>query len=71
MSLPHHFSHGAHMPPGEDKLNQIERLRLEAVAQSLNYTSLTSENRPTMDDLLKNAKRIAHFIATGQLTEPN
>jgi len=54
---------------GEDKLTHDERLRLEAFAQSVQTTTITGgkDGRPTIQDFLDNAKRIATWITSGEV----
>jgi hypothetical protein len=59
------------MPPHEDRLTHDERLRLEAFNQAVQTTAIASgpavNTRPTIQDFLDNAKRIATWIATGEV----
>jgi len=59
------------MPPHKDRLTHDERLRLEAFAQAVQVTAITGGDpgRPTVQDFLNNAKRIATWIATGEVKQ--
>jgi hypothetical protein len=48
----------------EDRLTKYERLRLESFAQAVNscFTILTNGERPTIDQLFEQAKRIEEFL---------
>jgi hypothetical protein len=46
----------------EDRLTHAQRIRLEALSQSTNITTITSEKRPLFNDILQNAKLIEDFI---------
>lgn len=49
----------------EDKLSKQERLRLECFAQAINsaFTINTgNDNRPSLDDIFEQAKRIEQFL---------
>ena len=45
-----------------DQLTKQERLRLESLSQSMAATSMSSNERPTLDLIFENAKRIEEFL---------
>jgi hypothetical protein len=50
-----------------DQLTRNERIRLEALSQSVNATSITSESRPSLAKILDNAKVIEKFLKEADL----
>jgi len=50
--------------PNNDQLTKQERLRLESFAMAVNssFTIRTNSERPELDDLFEQAKRIEEFL---------
>ena len=55
----------------EDRLTHDERLRLEAFNQAVQTTAIAGAGggRPTIQDFLDNAKRIATWISSGEVKQ--
>lgn len=45
-----------------DQLTKFERLRLEALSQAQNMTVITSNDRPTKEQIFENARDIEKFL---------
>lgn len=53
----------------EDRLTRNERIRLEALSQSMQITALTSTKRPTISEVLQNAEHIEKWLKKADLTQ--
>lgn len=49
----------------EDKLNVVERIRLEALAQAVVSSGAAAGRVQTTEDILKRANRFADFVFKG------
>lgn len=46
----------------QDQLTRAQRVRLEALSQAMAATGLVSPQRPKIEDIFENAKRIEAFL---------
>jgi hypothetical protein len=53
-----------------DKLTKAERLRLEALAQTIGTIRLTSEERPTLNDIFMQAETIEAWLKNANMEIP-
>jgi hypothetical protein len=50
----------------EDKLKSMERLRLECLAQALNYSGIHHAPERSTSNVIKVAKKFEHYLISGE-----